>query len=81
MFKSFNLEHLNCFLADIVNKAYTFYTLKMALGKRPKYQQKQILHHSFLFIIQNDVSGYTLCHLENRFFHLYVSLRSLHGRA
>ena len=37
----------------------------MVLGKRPKYQQKQVLNHWFLFIIQNVASGYTLCHLEN----------------
>ena len=53
----------------------------MVLKKRPKHQQKQILHHSFLFIIQNVASGYTLCHLDNWFFHLYVSLKSFHGRA
>ena len=52
----------------------------MVLGKRLKYQQKQILHHSLLFIIQNIASGYTLCHLENWFFNLYVSLKSFHGR-
>ena len=36
---------------------------------------------SFVFTIQNVVSGYTLCHLENLFFYLYVSLKSFHGGA
>ena len=37
---------------------------------------------SFVFInIQNVASGYTLCHLENWFLHLYISLKSFHGRA
>ena len=53
----------------------------MILGKRPKYQKKQILHHSFLFIIQNVASGYNICHLENWFFHLFLSLKAFHGRA
>ena len=53
----------------------------MVLGKRPKYQQKQILHNFFLLIIQNVASDYTFYHLENRFFHLSVSLKSFHGRA
>ena len=44
----------------------------MVSGKRPKYQQKGILDHSFLFTIQNVASVYTLCNLENCFFHLYV---------
>ena len=35
----------------------------------------------FLFTIQKIASGYTLCHLENWFFQLYVSLKSFHGRA
>ena len=46
----------------------------MVLGKRPKYQQKRILDHSLLFNIQDVASGYTLCHLENCFFHVYLSL-------
>ena len=52
----------------------------MVLGKRPKYQQTQILDHLILFIIRNVVSGYRICHLENWFFHLYVSLKSFHRR-
>ena len=52
----------------------------MVLGKRPKYQQKRILDHSILFIIGNVASGYSICHLENWFFHLYVSLKSFHGK-
>ena len=47
----------------------------MVLEKRSKYQWKRILDHSFLFTIQNVASGYTLCHLENWFFHLYVSAK------
>ena len=44
----------------------------MVSGKRPKYQQKRILDHLFLFNIQKLASGYSLCHLENCFFHFYV---------
>ena len=53
----------------------------MVSEKRPKYQYKRILDHSFLFTTQNVAYGCTPCHLENWFFHLYVSLKSLHGRA
>ena len=44
----------------------------MVLGKGPKYYiiYYIVLHHLFLLIIQNVASGYTLCHLENWFFHL-----------
>ena len=72
---------LKAFLTNTVNKAYTFFIMKMVSVKRPKDQHKRILDHSFLFTIQNVASGYTLCHLENWFFHFYVSLKSFHGRA
>ena len=51
----------------------------MVLGRRPKYRQKRIFH-SFLFVIQNVASDYTLRHLQNWFFHLYVSLKPFHGK-
>ena len=53
----------------------------MVSRKRPKHQKKRVLDHSLLFTIQNVASCYTPCHLKNRFFQLYVSLKSLYGRA
>ena len=47
----------------------------MVLGGRPNYQKKRILDLSLLFTIKNVTSGYTLCHLENCFFLLYVYFR------
>ena len=72
---------LKLFFTKTVNKAYAFSIMKVVSGKGPKHQHKRILDHSFLFTIQNVASGYTLCHLENWFFHFYVSLKSFHGRA
>ena len=66
--KSFNINHWNCFLTYIVNKAN-------GIREETKYLQKQILDLAFLFTVQNVASGYTLCHLENCFILLYVCFK------
>ena len=78
MFESFYVHHWNrvLFFPNILNKEYSgFYSLKMVSRKRTIYQYKQILDLSFLFTIKNVASGYTLCHLENYFFFLYISFK------
>ena len=47
----------------------------MVSGRNTKYQYKWILDLLILFTIKNVASGYTLCHLENRFFHLHVCFK------
>ena len=71
--QSYNHQDLNRFLANIVNKAI-FYTLKMVLEKRPvETIIRFYLSFEMLLLV-------ILCHLENWFFHLYVSLKSFHAR-